>query len=179
MQVTVTFRHMDSSETLRQYVVEKSEKLAKFLFEPVDIHWTLSVEKIRYIADVTVTANGVAIKAQGDTQDMYAAIDAAIDRLEIQVRKHKEKVKDHKPHSDEPVGKRIPNPGAESAGIGNTRIVKKENQFVKPMSVEEAAEQIALSDNDFLVFTDSATSHINVIYRISKGDYGLIETLTK
>lgn len=179
MQVTVTFRHMDTSDTLRLYVVEKSEKLAKFLAEPIDIHWTLSVEKIRYVADVTVTANGVAIKAQGDTQDMYAAIDAAIDRLDIQVRKHKEKVKDHKPHTDEPAGKRVPNPAAELAVGNNPRIVKKENQFVKPMSVEEAAEQIALSKNDFLVFTDSATSHINVIYRVSEGAYGLIETLTK
>ncbi|MBI5886393.1 MAG: ribosome-associated translation inhibitor RaiA [Deltaproteobacteria bacterium] len=179
MQVTVTFRHMDSSDTLRDYAVEKSERLAKYLFEPVDIHWVLSVEKIRHIADVTVTANGVAIKAQGDTQDMYAAIDAAMDKLDNQVRKHKEKVKDHKPHSDEPQGKRIPNPGAE-VGVGpGPRIVKKENQFVKPMSVEEASEQMSLTENDFLVFTNSVTSHINVIYRISGGDYGLIETLTK
>ncbi|MBI5562004.1 MAG: ribosome-associated translation inhibitor RaiA [Deltaproteobacteria bacterium] len=179
MQVTVTFRHMDSSEALRQYAVEKSDRLSKYLFEPVDIHWILSVEKIRHIADVTVNANGVAIKAQAGTGGMYSAIDGAIDKVEKQVRKHKEKVKDHKPHSAEPEGKRMPNPAAEPAGARRSRIVKKENQFVKPMSVEEAAEQMNLSANPFLVFTDSATSNINVIYRTGDGDYGLIETRTK
>ena len=59
MQVTVTFRHMDSSEPLRKYALEKSERLAKYLFEPIDIHWTLSVEKIRHIADATASANGL------------------------------------------------------------------------------------------------------------------------
>lgn len=176
MQVTVTFRHMDSSEPLRKYAMEKSERLAKYLFEPIDIHWTLSVEKIRHIADATVAANGVAIKAQSDTQDMYSAIDTVIDKLEKQVRKHKEKVKDHKPHGAEA----LKVPGGVQAAVGaKPRIVKKENRFIKPMSVEEAAMQMGVVDNDFLVFTDSETSSINVIYRTKDGEYGLIEAQLK
>ena len=77
--------------------------MPKYLFEPIDIHWTLSVEKIRHTADATASANGVAIKAQCDTQDMYSAIDMVMDKLEKQVRKHKEKVRDHKPHGAETV----------------------------------------------------------------------------
>ena len=79
MHVSVTFRHMESSEPLKTYAKEKTERLAKYLAEPVEIHWVLSVEKIRHIADATITANGVNIKAQGDTQDMYSAIDMVID----------------------------------------------------------------------------------------------------
>lgn len=177
MQVTVTFRHMESSDALRKYAVEKSERLAKYLFEPIEIHWALSVEKIRHIADVNITANGVTIKAQESTPDMYSAIDMALEKLEKQVKKNKEKRKDHKPHTDEPPGKMMPTIGAVASARG--RIVKKENQFIKPMSVEEAAMQMGVVDNAFLVFTDSSTHNINVIYRTVDGDYGLIETRTK
>lgn len=176
MQVTVTFRHMESSEALKSYAVEKTERLSKYLVEPIEVHWVLSVEKIRHIADATVTANGITIKGQGDTQDMYSSIDTAIDKLEMQVRKHKEKVKDHKNHNGESIRYAA---AAEAMSGERPRIVKKENQFVKPMSVEEAAMQMDVVKGDFLVFTDSATSNINVIYRMEDGDYGLIETRTK
>lgn len=178
MQVTVTFRHMESSEALKSYATEKTERLTKYLFEPVEVHWVLSVEKIRHIADTTVTTNGVTIKAQADTQDMYSAIDNVIDKLENQVRKHKERIKDHKPHTD--TGSiRYQGAGAEGAAGARQRIVKTENQFIKPMSVEEAAMQMDVIGNDFLVFTDSSTSNVSVIYRLGNGDYGLIETRTK
>ena len=175
MQVTVTFRHMESSDALRKYAEEKSERLTKFLNEPVEIHWVLSVEKIRHIADTTVVANGATIKAQSNTQDMYSSIDTVMDKLEKQVRKHKEKTKDHKSVSANVKY-------AEGAAAGapvRSRIVKTVNQFLKPMSVEEAAEQMDVVSNDFLVFTDSVTSNVNVIYRLDDGEYGLIETRIK
>lgn len=178
MRVTVTFRHMETTEALKSYAIEKTERLAKYLFEPIEVHWVLSVEKIRHIADATIVANGITIKAQEDTQDMYAAIDMVLEKLEKQVRKHKEKVKDHKPHNDG-TGIRfsatVPAAAEGLAGI-RPRIVKKENQFAKPMSVEEAAMQMEVAENDFLVFNDSSTGNISVIYRLADGDYGLIET---
>lgn len=177
MQVTVTFRHLDSSEAIRKYAVEKTERLQKYLFEPIEVHWVLSVEKIRHIADANITANGISIKAEDSTGDMYSAIDMVLDKLEKQVRRHKEKVRDHKPHA---AGAREQGEGtAAGAGAGRPRIVKKENQFVKPMSVEEAAMQMDVADSDFLVFTDSATSNISVLYRTGSGDLGLIEARTK
>ncbi len=178
MQVNVTFRHMESSEALKKYAEEKTVRLNKYLFEPIEVHWVLAIEKIRHIADATVTANGVTIKAQEDTQDMYAAIDSVIDKLENQVRRHKERAKDHKPHSSQVSSVRYTS-GAEGAAGRQMRIVKKENQFVKPMSVEEAAMQMEMAGNDFLVFTDSSTSVINVIYRLEDGDLGLIEAKTR
>ena len=109
---------------------------------------------------------------------MYSAIDMVMDKLEKQVRKHKEKVKDHKPHGAETVKEALGAQAAVPAGA-RPRIVTKENRFIKPMSVEEAAMQMGVVDNDFLVFTDSATSHINVIYRTKDGEYGLIEAQMK
>ncbi len=179
MQVSVTFRHMESSDALRKYAEEKTERLSKYLFEPIEVHWVLSIEKIRHIADATVAANGVAIKAQEDTQDMYSAIDSVIDKLENQVRRHKERIKQHKSHSGESSGMRYAVAGAEDSAGRRLKIVKKENRFIKPMSVEEAAMQMEIAGNDFLVFTDSSTSAINVIYRLENGDLGLIETNTR
>ncbi|CAG1066401.1 Ribosome hibernation promotion factor [uncultured bacterium] len=178
MHVSVTFRHMDSSEPLKLYAEEKSERLSKYLAEPVEIHWVLSIEKIRHIADATVTANGVTIKAQGDTQDMYAAIDIVLDKLLGQAMKHKDKVKEHK-QNGEPVSIRYAATEGAAAAAGKPRITKKENQFVKPMSVEEASMQLEVSSGDFLVFTDSSTGNTSVLYRLKDGGFGLIETTTR
>lgn len=179
MHVTVTFRHMEATEPLRRYAEEKTDRLAKYLAEPIEVHWVLTVEKIRHIADATIIGSGVSIKAQGDTPDMYSAIDTAIEKLETQVRKHKEKVKAHKPQNHaEPASIRYTATAGEGAAPegGAPRIVKKENQFAKPMSVEEAAMQMGIAETDFLVFTDSTTSNISVLYRLGNGDLGLIET---
>ncbi len=178
MHVTVTFRHLDSSDALRRYAEEKTERLVKYLIEPAEVHWVLSVEKIRHIADVTIVTNGVTIKAQEDTEDMYSAIDLVIDKLEKQVKRYKERLKDHKTHGNLPPTKKILVPSQEESAR-KPRIVKTENMFIKPMSVEEALMQLELLDNDFLVFTNSSTSNINVLYRRKDGDYGLIETQTR
>jgi putative sigma-54 modulation protein len=173
MQVTVTFRHMDSSDALKNYAEEKTERLARFLTEPVEVHWVLSVEKIRHSADATVVAKGVKIKSHEVTEDLYSAIDSAIDSLEKQVRRHKEKLKNHKTGTDETVAAAAAFT-APAAG-GRARIVETENVFVKPMSVEEASLQMDVVDTNFLVFTNSATNNVNVIYRRPDGNYGLIK----
>jgi putative sigma-54 modulation protein len=184
MQVTVTFRHIDSSDPLKEYATDKTDRLEKYLLEPVEVHWVLSVEKIRHTAAATVTANGLRIKAQEETTtDLYAAIDAVLDKLEGQVRKHKEKVKDH--HRSE--GKELPieeleepePAGMASSGGLTSRVVTTENVFIKPMSVEEATMQMEVADNDFLVFTNSTTNNVNVLYSRKDGNYGLIETVVR
>lgn len=96
MRTSVTFRHMDSSDALRGYAEQKSARLTRYLVEPIEVHWVLSVEKIRHVAEATIAAKDLSIKAQQSTGEMYSAIDKVIDKLERQVRKHKEKVKSHK-----------------------------------------------------------------------------------
>ncbi|MFQ5441771.1 MAG: ribosome hibernation-promoting factor, HPF/YfiA family [Thermodesulfobacteriota bacterium] len=176
MHVNVTFRHMESTDALKKYAEEKSLRLVKYLVEPIEIHWVLSVERIRHIADATISANGVTIKAHESTPDMYSAIDMVLDKLNIQVKKHKEKVKVRKVHAA-PEAEVSDVEGAEEGAPG--RIIKRENRVVKPMSVEEAAMQMDMADENFLVFTDSVTSNINIIYRMKGGDYGLIEEITR
>lgn len=185
MHVNVTFRHVDSSDPLREYAVDKTERLMKYLMEPVEVHWVLSVAKIRHTAAATVTANGLRIKAQEETSDLYSAIDAVLDKLENQVRKHKEKAKDHhRTESAEPEigGMETEEPATSEASSSSAplaRVVTTRNVFIKPMSVEEATMQMDVADNDFLVFTNSSTNNVNVLYSRKDGNYGLIETVTR
>ncbi len=181
MHVSVTFRHMDSSDALRKYAEEKSGRIARFLSEPVELHWVLSVEKIRHIADAVVSANGVTIKAQEATQDMYSAIDTVIDKLHIQVKRHKDRIKGHKNGETASQGADFSSLPAEEglSAARPSRIIKRENQFLKPMSVEEAAMQLDVAESEFIIFTDHDTSSVSVIYKQKGGDYGLIETTSK
>jgi putative sigma-54 modulation protein len=169
---------MDSSDALKKYAEDKTVRITKYLIEPIEVNWVLSVEKIRHIADATIVANGVSIKGQEVTGDLYSAIDKVLDKLDKQVKRHKEKVKNHKFGEGESASVKY---GVSETGTpkGPPRIVDTENVFAKPMSIEEATMQMDVIDGDFLVFTDSASSNINVLYRRSDGDLGLIETRTK
>ncbi|QSV44821.1 ribosome hibernation-promoting factor, HPF/YfiA family [Geobacter benzoatilyticus] len=181
MQITTTFRHMEQSEALKSYAAEKLERVKKYIDEPITAQVFLTVEKIRHMAEVTLTAKGVTIKAAEETNDMYAAIDAVIDKIERQLRRYKERLKDHKPAADNrslEVQKSVFT--AESIDQQQEPvIVRSKTITIKPMSVEEAVMQMDLLHKDFLVFTDSATEVINVVYRRKDGNYGLIEPAPK
>lgn len=176
MQIDVTFRHMDASEPVRAYAEEKVARVKKYIEEPIDAQVVLSVEKkIRHNAEVTIIAKGITIKGSEETNDMYAAIDAVVDKIERQLKRYKEKIKNHKPTAgrERQVEKRVV--AAESLGEGGTPVIIRSRSFeVKPMSVEEAVMQMDLLNKDFLVFTDDRSEEINVVYRRRDGNYGLI-----
>jgi putative sigma-54 modulation protein len=173
MDISVTFRHLESTDALRDYAREKVSRIKKYVGTPADVAVVLSLEKHRHQAEITLNTNGITVNAKDVTEDMYAAIDLAVDKLERQVKKHKEKIKDHKPGertarynivSSEPA---LPAQGE--------RIIKTESIFIKPMSVDEAIMQIDVMNNDFLVFTNAQTQKVNVLYRRRDGNLGLIE----
>lgn len=177
MQVAVTFRHMDSSEPVRSYVVEKMGRVKKYIDEPVEAQVVLSVEKkIRHKAEVTLTAKGITIKAAEQTEDMYAAIDGLLDKIERQLKRYKDKIKRHKPLTgrERQVAKTVFAAQSIDEGHPEPTIIKTDTFHVKPMSVEEAVMQMDLLEKDFLVFTDSNSADINVVYRRKDGNYGLI-----
>ena len=96
MNVMVTFRHMHASDALRIHVEEKAQKFMKFLIDPVDIHVVLMVEKIRQIAEINVQSKNFTAHGLEESHDMYTSIDKVMAKVEAQLRKHKEKVKEHK-----------------------------------------------------------------------------------
>jgi putative sigma-54 modulation protein len=95
MQLDITGHHVEITDSLRDYVVSKLEKIERHFDLVSDVHCILTVEKLRHKAEATVMVNGAKIYADATEEGMYAAIDGLADKLERRVRKHKEKLVDH------------------------------------------------------------------------------------
>lgn len=96
MQISLTGHHVDITDSLRGYVDSKFERLERHFDHVTNVHVILSVEKLRQKAEATMHVNGADLFADCVEEDMYAAIDGLIDKLDRQVKKHKEKQKNHK-----------------------------------------------------------------------------------
>ncbi len=95
MQINLTGHHLDITDSLRNYVTEKFERIARHFDHINNVHVILQVEKVRQIAEAKLNVNGGEIFANSESEDMYASIDTLIDKLDRQVIKHKEKMKRH------------------------------------------------------------------------------------
>jgi putative sigma-54 modulation protein len=95
MQWSVTGHHVEITQSLRNYVSTKLAKLERHFDNMTDIHCVLTVEKLQHKAEATIHLGGGTIHADSIEPDMYAAIDMLIDKLDRQVKKHKEKLTDH------------------------------------------------------------------------------------
>jgi putative sigma-54 modulation protein len=95
MQTTITGHHIEVTDSLRNYVIEKFQKLERHFDQVIDTHVILSVEKLVQKAEATVHVNGATLFAEDSQDDLYAAIDALTDKLNRQIIKHKEKVQGH------------------------------------------------------------------------------------
>jgi len=95
MQIDVTGHHVDITEAMRSYVGEKFLKLERHFDHVTDVHVVLSVEKLRHTAEATIHITGGKLFADSTDENMYAAIDSLTDKLDRQIKKHKEKLTDH------------------------------------------------------------------------------------
>jgi putative sigma-54 modulation protein len=179
VQVTVTFRHVDPTDALRDYAIEKVTHVAsKYLKSAVGAHVILSVQKQRHVAEINLHATRFDISAHESTDDLYAAIDLTIAKVEAQLRKHKDRINHHKGR-----GTAVSEPrdvpvevieSEENAREGAPRIIETDNIPAKPLSVEDAILQLELTHAEFLVFFNSATESVSVVYKRRDGNYGLI-----
>jgi putative sigma-54 modulation protein len=189
MQLSVTFRHMDATDALKAYTQEKVERIRKYFPDPIKAHVVLACDRgYNHIADVMITLhNGIIIKGEETTEDMYSSIDLVMAKIERQCRRYKEKIHQHKGSESihglrEIVHSVMEMPEAQAAEALATprsdelKIIKKSKFFAKPLTPPEAVMQMNLLGNDFLVFTNSASHEVNVVYRRGDGTYGLIET---
>lgn len=174
MQTSVTFKNLDSSDNLRSYVSDKLDKFDKYLYNPGEASVVLSVQKFRHIAEINITGDRLNINGKEETEDMYSAIDMVLDKLESQIKKNKEKIRERRAGAKfrEKAG------SAEETFPGEDDIekqIKIQNIEYKPMDIDEAVMQMDLVDDNFLVFTNARTDSINVLYRRKDGHFGLIQ----
>jgi putative sigma-54 modulation protein len=101
MQLSVSGHHVEVTDSLRGYVETKIEKIGRHFDLVSAVHCILTVEKLRHKAEATVSVNGGTIYADAVEEDMYAAIDGLVDKLDRRVRKFKEKLADHRPRESQ------------------------------------------------------------------------------
>ena len=180
MAIACTFRHMEPSAELRLYVEEKIDKLKKYFDSPVDAHIVLKVEKFRHTADMTLSSDGNTMKAVEQTGDMYSSVDQVMDKIEEQLRRLMSRKKEFKPDNiKSDVFEESEIEAQESLVESGPGIIKTERVDIKPMDINEAAMQIELSNQSFLVFSNSKSKQINIIYKRKDGNLGLIDTSMK
>uniref|UniRef100_A0A7C4MLA2 Ribosome hibernation promoting factor n=1 Tax=Desulfatirhabdium butyrativorans TaxID=340467 RepID=A0A7C4MLA2_9BACT len=175
MQTSVTFKNIESSEHLTAYVSNKLNRFDKYLENPAEANVVLSVEKFRHIAEISIVGDRLNIYGKEETEDMYSAIDMVLDKIEKQIKKNKEKVKDRRSGAK---GRSR----AEASELFSAADERPEGGQVivepieyKPMDVDEALMQMDLNDEPFFVFTNARTDRVNVLYKRKDGNFGLIQ----
>ena len=174
MIISVTFRNGEGEAWQKEYVDEKLQKLKKYVDNAVEAHVILSVEKFRNVAEINLAANGLNVNAKEEEKDMRLAIDNAIVKIERQLKKHKEKTREHKNSSMRESGEGTVAEDLEDSG--NANVVSVRSLVLEPMSMEDAVMEMQTTKNHFVVYRDSTTENINVMYRQDDGKFALIET---
>jgi putative sigma-54 modulation protein len=175
MQTRVTFKNIDSSEPLSSYVSNKLNRFDRFLDNPAEADVVLSIEKFRHIAEINIVGDRLNVYGKEETSDMYSAIDMVLDKLEKQIKKNKEKIKERRTGSKARAKAAPIEPLFEANPASGSEEVIVEPIEYKPMDVEEAVMQMDLSDETFFVFTNARSDRVNVLYRRKDGNYGLIQ----
>ena len=175
MQIEVSFKQMEHSDALRDYIVEKLDRVLKPLVEPVNAQTVFHVEKYRHVVKVTVHANGIVIKGREETNDMYSSIDLVIDKLDRQVRKYRDRIVEH--GNKDALREYRANHKVLSELIPEDQreIIPQKELILKPMNVDEAVMQMELLNKSFLLFNNADTNSLNVIYIRDDGHFGLIQ----
>ncbi len=172
MQISVTFRQLEPSEALKNYVAERLWKFKRYLEGPQEVHVVLGLEKFRHLADVTINSNGRIIKGREENADMYAAIDLVMDKIDQQLRKMREKMRDVKGDRS-----RAATPpaaaGAEEAPVRPQ--IRRRRVEVPPLQLADALELMESKGNELLVFTNVSSGALSILYRRPDSSYILVE----
>ena len=171
MQIRVTARHLKLTGALTSYVQEKVEKLQKYFERIQQVQVVLAVEKRRHVAEIILHAARQIFRAQATGTDLYSAVDLVVDKVQIQLKKHKERLKEHKP-DEFPLTAVSPE---ESVRPGTDWITVIRRVPVRPMMPEEAVRTMEQMGYHFWMFHNKQTHQINVLFRRLDYSYGLLQ----
>jgi putative sigma-54 modulation protein len=172
MRLTVTGKNITLTDALKEIIEKKLSKLDKYFVPEVDTRVTLSVQKNRQIIEVTIPFNGMIVRGEEATDDMYSSIENVVEKIEKQILKNKTKF-ERRLHEGSLRLKDLP--AFELGEEEENKIVKTKRFAIKPMDTEEAVLQMDLLGHNFFVFKNADSNEVNVVYKRKDGNYGLIE----
>ena len=180
MQIIIKGKNVEVTEWLREYVEKKIGRLDKYLPTLSEARVELAVQKAksasdRQVAQITIRSNGTILRAEEKSDDMFASIDAVADKLHRQVARFKEK-RERRSRAvageSVVVQEEVENVVEEDE---EPAVVRVKRFLVRPMTEEEAIEQMELLGHDFFLFYNAASDSMNVVYRRKDGNYGLLQ----
>ncbi|MCQ1528631.1 ribosome hibernation-promoting factor, HPF/YfiA family [Lutispora saccharofermentans] len=173
MRIRVSGKNIEVTNALKERVEKKLSKFEKYFNPDTEANATLTVEKNRHIIEVTIPFNGVILRGEEATEDMYSSIDNVVEKLESQIAKYRTKLE--RKIKDGSVRFENFSFNQEEDDDDEPKIVKTKRFAMKPMPVEEAVLQMELLGHSFFMFHNAESDEVNVVYKRKDGDYGLIE----
>jgi len=171
MKLTITGKNMAITEAMREHIEKRLARLQKYFWDDVEVQVRLAQEKgAQNIVEITIFIGSTILRAEETSNDMYVSVDKATDKIVSQLRKHHKKFADRLRPAEVPAAEE---PAAEAEEEQRT-LVRVKRFAVKPMSAEDAIEQMDLLGHSFFIFIDDQTNVTSVVYRRNDGNYGLL-----
>jgi putative sigma-54 modulation protein len=181
MELQILSNNMDLTPRLRNYVEKKTARLDRYLPDLASVQVELAMENTRsavqrHVAEITIRdERGTILRAEERNSDMFAAIDAVVDKLYRQIERYRGKRRTKTRGKGEEMDLGEPLPITEEFVEEEQVIVRQKRFALHPMSAEEAIDQMELLGHDFYVFFNSEDDAVNVIYRRRDGTFGLLQ----
>jgi putative sigma-54 modulation protein len=177
MRVDYIARKVTLDDSFRQLTEKKLAKITKYFNDILDMRVEVTQERHLYVVDLFVKGKDFDIKATTRHKELNAAIQEGVDKLEIQARRAKARLKDHKGRGSD--AKKVQGWDVEvlepdGENPATPQIVERSSIPIKPMTIEDAIMQLEKSSDQFLVFRNASSDRINVLYRRSDNHLGLI-----
>lgn len=177
MNISYTFKNFEPSEHLKKYAGRRFSKLSRFIpkSDNVELQVNMNVDKFRHKVDIQFSGDTINISAAEDSQDMYASVDMVLDKVESQLKKHFEKIKEKRRGINKPDDSQEYVEYVSGQSGPQRRIVERDHFAPKPMHIDEAAMQLEQRDDIFIVFLNADTEQVNVLYKRDNRKLGLIQ----
>lgn len=174
MNIKITGKDLMATESIKDYIEKKCERLQKYTEEEIEVKATIKTEGKEQVAEVSANINGNIYRAVAENKDLYASIDKDMDILEGQVRKMKAK-KEKQINSGSIKEQEFISFNDENHQVEN-EVLKTTYYEVRPMNIEDAKLKLQNSKNMFLTFVNAETEKVNVIFKLKDGiNFGVVE----
>lgn len=173
MELVIRGDKIKVTEAMKNYIEEKVGKLDKYIEDSSNIRANIlvKVKNHNQIIEITIPLKSFILRSEESQEDIYAAVDKAVDKLERQIRKNKTRLMSKQAKTYDFSFSEI-----EEADEEEEKIIKRKKIEVKPMDEEEAIIQMELLNHQFYMYKDSETNQTVVVYKRKDGGYGIIES---
>lgn len=191
--IHITGRHVLVTDPMKDYAIEKISKIDRLGHRFIDVTVIMDIQKLEHRCDITLWVDNTKIKVSASSESMYASIDKAVDKLKAQLRRFKERVRDHQAigHAEVAMNVNVYTPSEDVVDVNEDieeenkremlakytphQIVSRQSKPLKTLNNKEAIFKMELSGDAFMIFRSEEDRKLKVIYRRDDGNFGVIE----